>query len=163
LIVVSDRESLRAISAARLEIAQSVRGAPGVGQRTSLQRYRSERRYLGRRKPQKGRMLPPPEDLAHFEESRSWAYVLLTEAAVELGSRSGPTGTLSARAEPSSTALALRPGSRKPLETVAIPHSSVASGISTRCSARNHTCISWQRSTAPVSRSFVPASPFYFL
>jgi hypothetical protein len=42
-----------------------------------------------------------PEDLAHFEESRSRAYELLTEAAVELGSRSGPTGTLAeaARAE----------------------------------------------------------------
>ncbi|MDT7652232.1 MAG: hypothetical protein QOI36_3638, partial [Pseudonocardiales bacterium] len=42
-----------------------------------------------------------PEDLAHFEESRTRAYELLTEAAVELGSRSGPTGTLgeAARAE----------------------------------------------------------------
>jgi hypothetical protein len=34
-----------------------------------------------------------PEDLAHFEESRSRAYELLAEASVELGSRSGP-GTL---------------------------------------------------------------------
>jgi hypothetical protein len=49
---------------------------------------------------EEGQMLTP-EDLAHFEESRSRTYELLTDAAAELSSGSGPgsaTGPIAAAA-----------------------------------------------------------------
>jgi hypothetical protein len=49
---------------------------------------------------EEGQMLTP-EDLAHFEESRSRAYELLTDAAAELSPGSGlgsATGTVAAAA-----------------------------------------------------------------
>jgi hypothetical protein len=49
-----------------------------------------------------------PEDLAHFEESRSRAYELLTEAAARLSSDSRPGGAAAGTLAAAARAEALR-------------------------------------------------------